>query len=58
VSLPYVLIFVALASLRHGGGSPVGPTMAGYELRHVDRMPVEEWVADLQASGPGIWISR
>ncbi|NIA26266.1 MAG: tyrosine-type recombinase/integrase [Gammaproteobacteria bacterium] len=29
------------------------PTFGGFELRHVDRMAVEEWVADLQASGLG-----
>ncbi|CAN5808031.1 site-specific integrase [soil metagenome] len=29
------------------------PVFGDYELRHVDRMTVEEWVADLQASGLG-----
>ncbi len=29
------------------------PTLGGYQLRHVDRIAVEEWVADLQASGFG-----
>ncbi|MGZ8785708.1 MAG: hypothetical protein ACXW1Y_09130 [Acidimicrobiia bacterium] len=29
------------------------PAFGGYQLRHVDRMALEEWVADLQASGLG-----
>jgi len=29
------------------------PTFGDFELRHVDRMAVEEWVADLRASGLG-----
>ena len=29
------------------------PIFGSYQLRHVDRMSVEEWVADLQASGLG-----
>lgn len=29
------------------------PTFGHLELRHIDRMSVEEWVADLQASGLG-----
>jgi len=29
------------------------PAFAGHELRHVDRMAVEEWVADLEAAGLG-----
>ena len=28
-------------------------TFGSYQLRHVDRMSIEEWVADLQASGLG-----
>jgi integrase len=29
------------------------PAFGSHELRHIDRMAVEEWVADLQASGLG-----
>jgi integrase len=42
-----------LAGYRSNLQAHVIPAFAGYQLRHVDRMAVEEWVADLQASGLG-----
>jgi len=42
-----------LAGYRSNLQAHVTPAFGGYQLRHVDRMAVEEWVADLQASGLG-----
>lgn len=42
-----------LAGYRSNLHAHVLPTFGRYQLRHVDRMAVEEWVADLQASGLG-----
>ena len=42
-----------LAGYRSNLHAHVLPTFGRHQLRHVDRMTVEEWVADLQASGLG-----
>jgi integrase len=42
-----------LAGYRSNLHAHVLPAFGRYQLRHVDRMGVEEWVADLQASGLG-----
>jgi site-specific recombinase XerC len=42
-----------LAGYRSALQAHVIPAFGGYQLRHVDRMAVEEWMADLQASGLG-----
>jgi integrase len=42
-----------LAGYRSNLQAHVIPAFGGYQLRHVDRMAVEDWVADLQASGLG-----
>ncbi|MDH3539409.1 MAG: site-specific integrase [Acidimicrobiia bacterium] len=42
-----------LAGYRSNLHAHVLPAFGRYQLRHVDRMAVEEWVADLQASGLG-----
>ena len=42
-----------LAGYRSNLQAHVIPAFGGYQLRHVDRMAVEEWIADLQASGLG-----
>jgi integrase len=42
-----------LAGYQSNLHAHVLPTFGRYQLRHVDRMAVEEWVADLQASGLG-----
>jgi integrase len=42
-----------LAGYRSNLHAHVMPAFGRYQLRHVDRMAVEEWVAGLQASGLG-----
>jgi integrase len=42
-----------LAGYRSNLRAHVLPTFGDYQLRHIDRMAVEEWIADLQASGLG-----
>ncbi len=42
-----------LAGYRSNLQAHVIPAFGGYQLRHVDRMAVEEWITDLQASGLG-----
>jgi site-specific recombinase XerC len=42
-----------LAGYRSKLHAHLVPAFGGYQLRHVDRMAVEEWVADLHASGLG-----
>jgi len=42
-----------LAGYRSNLHAHVLPAFGRYQLRHVDRMAVEEWMADLQASGLG-----
>jgi integrase len=42
-----------LVGYRSNIHAHVMPAFGRYQLRHVDRMAVEEWVADLQASGLG-----
>jgi len=42
-----------LAGYRSNLNAHVLPTFGDYQLRHIDRMAVEEWLADLQASGLG-----
>jgi integrase len=42
-----------LAGYRSNLDVHVLPAFGRYQLRHIDRMSVEEWVADLQASGLG-----
>jgi integrase len=42
-----------LAGYRSNLNAHVLPAFGDYQLRHIDRMAVEEWLADLQASGLG-----
>ena len=42
-----------LAGYRSNLDAHVLPAFGDYQLRHIDRMAVEEWIADLQASGLG-----
>ncbi len=42
-----------LAGYRSNLNAHVLPTFGAYQLRHIDRMAVEEWLAELQASGLG-----
>jgi hypothetical protein len=42
-----------LAGYESNLNAHVIPAFGTHELRHVDRMSVEEWVANLQASGLG-----
>ena len=42
-----------LAGYRSNLQTHVLPAFGRYQLRHIDRMAVEEWVADLQATGLG-----
>ena len=42
-----------LAGYRSNLDAHVLPAFGDYQLRHIDRMATEEWIADLQASGLG-----
>ncbi len=42
-----------MAGYRSNLHAHVLPTFGDYQLRHIDRMATEEWIADLQASGLG-----
>ncbi|MFO7547359.1 MAG: site-specific integrase [Acidimicrobiia bacterium] len=42
-----------LAGYRSNLNAHVLPTFGDYQIRHIDRMEVEEWLADLRASGLG-----